>query len=546
MKNILLTVVTLFLVSCASHDKQNKHYHTKIAASALKKDVAFTKKRLVNMHPDLYWYISKSDLDKKFDSLANNLKEPLTPNEFYLKISPVVASVHQGHMSMSMVNLTWPDSLKKKYKRSIHPLQHFEYEYLDNKLFVKRNKSKTDTLQVGTEIVDINGITPTDLFQKYHKTLTSDGYNQTAIPKFFARRINSFYSNELGFVDSVTMKVRCAEETFHHTVKRTFKGKEKDGAKVVKKETDTLKQNITAPTDTIAKLSKKERKIRKKALKKAAQERYKKYEWFGYDTETKTFSKEIVYPINNDSTVAVLKIRDFSKGKIKVYDTIFSELKKHNVQNLIIDLRGNPGGRINDVYKLAQYLNDSTFTFTQPATITKRTTFFNILRGKKVVQQVVTAPFITIFAGIRGFSATRDDKGELKMPMQSSKLKKPNQLNYTNKLYVVTDGMTFSAAALISSHLKGRERAFFVGDETGGTFNGTVAGVMPVVKLPHSKLRLRLGLMTIKPTQQTKEEGYGVQPHVYIKPTTLDFLNDKDVELEWILNDIITKKNALN
>ena len=102
--------------------------------------------------------------------------------------------------------------------------------------------------------------------------------------------------------------------------------------------------------------------------------------------------------------------------------------------------------------------------------------------------------------------------------------------------------MTFSAAALISSHLKGRNRAFFVGDETGGTFNGTVAGVMPVVKLPHSKLKLRVGLMTIKPTQQTNIEGYGVKPDVYIKPTITDFLNGSDPVLEYVLKRIEKRK----
>src|SRR5690606_36141597 len=91
-------------------------------------------------------------------------------------------------------------------------------------------------------------------------------------------------------------------------------------------------------------------------------------------------------------------------------------------------------------------------------------------------------------------------------------------------------------------HLKGRNRAVFVGDETGGTFNGTVAGMMPDVKLPNSKLVVRIGLMTIKPNEQTQKEGYGVMPDTYKKPTIEDFLNDKDPELDWILNQINSNK----
>lgn len=550
MKKLLLVIFIFSLIACVSHDKQNKQYYTKISQNKLKDDVVYVQKQLVKMHPDLYWYISKEDLNKKFDSLAGHLTEPLTSNEFFLKISPVLASVHQGHMSMGMLKLTAADSLKKKYKGSVDPLSNFEYEYINNKLFIKNNRSKTDTiLQKGTEIVAINGIKPTDLFKKYRKTFTSDGYNQTAIPKFFARRVNSYYINELGFVDSIKMNVVCADTTFYHTVKRTFKESKKQRKALVEKtraltKNDTLKNAQIVLADSLPKLTKAEQKIKKNALKKRTQQKYYKYKWFGYDGKSKTFSKQLSYPIVQDSTVAVLKIRDFTEGRIKVYDTIFAELKKNNVENLIIDLRGNPGGRLNEIHRLSRYLNDSSFVFTKPATITKRSTYFNMLKGKNAVTTFFSTPFVTMYAAIRGLSAKRNKLGELQVPLKSSKLTKPKPLNYKNNIYVITDGMTFSAAAIISSHLKGRNRAVFVGDETGGTFNGTVAGVMPVVKLPNSKLKLRLGLMTIKPEQQTSNEGYGVLPDVNIKPTEDDFLSGKDVELEWILNNI--KQTTLN
>ncbi len=528
MKKLLLTLLTLFLFACASHDKQNKHYYSKIAPSKLKKDVTNVQKQLVKMHPDLYWYISKEDLNKKFDSLSKSLIKPLTPNEFFFKISPIVAAVHQGHMGVSMVTLTSPDSLKKKYKGSVNPLENFEYEYLNNKLFIKKNKSKTDTiLQVGTEIVDINGIKPLDVLKKYRSTFTSDGYNESGIPKFFARRLNSFYVNELGFVDSIKINAVCADTTFYHTVKRTFKESKKSKKDLALKEKDTLKNTKIVQKDTLPKLSKKEQKIKNKAIAQQNKKAYKKQRLFGYNYKSKTYSKEIIFPVASDSTISILKIRDFSDGKIKVYDCIFSTIKKHNVQNLIIDLRGNPGGRLNEIHKLAQYLNDTTFVFTQPATITKRTTYFNLLKGKSPVTTFFSIPFVTIYSTIRGLKASRNDLGELKVPIKSSRITKPKSLNYKNNLYVITDGMTFSAAAIISSHLKGRNRALFVGDETGGTFNGTVAGVMPIVKLPHSKLKLRVGLMTIKPEQQTEKEGYGVLPDVYIKPTEEDFFKRK-------------------
>ena len=254
MKNLLLTISILLLLSCASHDKQNKHYHTKIEPEKLQKDIVYTRKQLVKMHTDLYWYISKKLLIKSLISLTKSINQPLTPNEFYLKISPVVASVKQGHMGMSMITLTSPDSLKKKYKGSKHPLSYFDYEYLDNKLFIKKNRSEKDSvLQIGTEIININGIEPTYLFTKYRKTFTSDGYNKTAIPKFFARRINTFYINELGFSDSLTIKANYADTVFYHTIKRIFK-KSKE---LTKKRKRFFTKNTFITTDSIKKPQKK-------------------------------------------------------------------------------------------------------------------------------------------------------------------------------------------------------------------------------------------------------------------------------------------------
>lgn len=532
-KHALYALISFCLLSCAGHDKHNKRYYTKISPEKLKKDVTYVKRQLEKMHPDLYWYISREALNKKFDSLQAELKEPLTPNEFYMKIGPVVAAVHQGHMSMGMFTLVSPDSLKKKYKRSVNPIDFFDYEYLNDKLYVVKNKSKSDTIvQIGSEVIDINGIKPVDLYNKYRHTLTSDGYNKTGLPKFFARRINGFYIAELGFLDSISMKISCADTVFTHTVLRSFREK--------KKKEEEVQKTASKSVDSISKpeLTKQQLKARRTAEAKKRKDLDRKKEWYGYDEKSKSYSKEVLYPVANDSTVAVLKIRGFSLGRLKVYDSIFTEFEKHHVQDLILDLRGNPGGRLSDIFRLSQYLNDSAYVFLQPATITNRGTYFNMFKEKSIANKILSAPFISIYATIRGISAKRNEKGELQVPLASSKLKQPKELNYKNRLYVITDGMTFSAAAIISSHLKGRNRATFVGTETGGTFNGTVAGVMPVLKLPKSKLKLRVGLMTIKPVQQVATDGYGIVPDVMIQPTIEELVNKEDPELKWIIDDI--------
>ena len=114
---------------------------------------------------------------------------------------------------------------------------------------------------------------------------------------------------------------------------------------------------------------------------------------------------------------------------------------------------------------------------------------------------------------------------------------------YRNKIYVIIDGASFSASCILSSNLKGYKLATFVGEETGGEYNGTCAGYIPEFILPYSKLKVNFGLMYVKSSCSTETYGRGIMPDVEIIPTLEDRINQRDPELEWILNDIKNQNN---
>jgi len=89
--------------------------------------------------------------------------------------------------------------------------------------------------------------------------------------------------------------------------------------------------------------------------------------------------------------------------------------------------------------------------------------------------------------------------------------------------------------------LDGTNRATFVGEETGGAYNGTVAGLMKRYTLPNTKIKATIGLLHIDSKHKTAIDGYGVKPDIEILPTYQDRLNNIDPELEWVLNDIEKK-----
>ena len=106
------------------------------------------------------------------------------------------------------------------------------------------------------------------------------------------------------------------------------------------------------------------------------------------------------------------------------------------------------------------------------------------------------------------------------------------------------NGSSFSASSIISSKLKDKKRAFLVGEETGGANDGTVAGRYSTMKLPNSKLRLPIGLMLIQPNINFTETKKGVLPDHELIPTLAEILQKKDIQLQWIMEEI--KKNKIN
>jgi len=515
IKIIAYILLTSSVVSCTSIKELNYTVsEKKHQPENLIKDVDFTYQLLKDGHPGLYWYINKEQLDYKFDSLKTTLTNPLTTKEFFKKLAPVVAQVKCGHTKMLLVtkklNKKEQDSIKKL---GVKPINQFSYKVVNNKLYVGSFNSSIKEVKKGNEIVAINEIPSQDIINHIKQNIASDGYNQTFKSASINRSFTSFYTTFYDNIDLVNFKIK----------------NEKDS--IIELKLNTYKKPLVKDSVAIKKKTKQEKSTEKKIAKAKQKLNYK-----GYD-ELKNPILDLKF-LEKDSSVAYLKVKSFSfpyANFERFFKESFIALKKGETKDLILDLRDNGGGSLKACRNLFSYLVAKDFVYLQQTEVDRK--FNPYSYGKGFINGYKSFSF-NLFSSV---ILKGEKNGKYKVNYKGIKPLPANANHFNGKVYVLINGYSFSAAALLAANLQGIKRATFVGQETGGGYNGCVAGRIPVIDLPNSKLKLRMGLYQILPNTHTDQIGRGIFPDVEITTTIEDIVAGKDSELDWVLKEIKKK-----
>lgn len=517
--------IGFLLLSCTSVKTYNEKIGVTHSVRSLKKDVDVAYKNLKKLHPRLYQYISKPKLDFKFDSLKKTIVKPLSSKQFYEKIAPVIAEVRQGHITVNPPLNRFNNKERKFINKKKFEFYELDFEYLNDNLWITNTRG-ADTTIVGSKAVKINGEDVDKLFNKYKKLFSSDGYNTTFKNRIIASRFSGFYYRDKGFVDSLSLTLKKEDSLFIKMFRRipkdSIQGKNK--------------------MDSLQKKPKKLTALEKEQLKLKQKEKKEKDYINGFEKTRNRYTRNFKF-IGKDSSVAIMKIWSFGNGNYKkFYQKSFAKIDSFKTDYFILDLRDNTGGRLDEIDRLYAYLTDNNYQLIEKAEVLTRQPFLTSMLSKNSPAYIkIGATLLSPFMAIHNLFKSNKKKGKKYYSFSSSKVKKPNPLNFKGKIYVLINGASFSASSILSTNLHANKKATFVGEETGGSYNGTVAGLFKFIELPNSKVKMNIGLAQIEAPYSANPDGYGIKPDIKIIPTIEDRLNNIDPELEWVLEDIKEK-----
>jgi len=476
-RTIFFYLLLGFLVSNLAAQHQQPVYLTKkYAPGDVKKDVDLFCKVTLAMHPVIGIYKPRSFYEQYFATLAQGIQDSLTEKELRLKLKLAVAELNCGHTEVTYSSKTMREL--NRYPQNYSPVL---FSAVNGKVYAAGSvfKRQDSIIRRGMEVARINGIPADSIIRHSLRFFSHDGFVDVSSKHYLQVAFNSFLLGLFGRPD--TFRVELVKDGAYKTV--TY-------AAVRLKKPPVL--SFAPKNDSLF------------TVCKRAALRYR-----FVDAQKQTL---------------LLDLDRFSHRKYpKAYRRIFRKMQRNNTQNLIVDLRNNGGGSLEHSYRLLSYLLDTVQKQTL-VTATRNYPYRRYTRGNFWFK--FTKLVFTVF----GNKQVRNDTAYF-----TYKIKPRKHKRFDGKIYVLINGGSFSASCLVSAYLKSRKNVVFVGEETGGTYEGCNAGITPYYRLPATGLRVRMPAFRVNNDVCTKITGHGIIPDYPTQRRIEDLLQKKDVEMEKVL-----------
>jgi C-terminal processing protease CtpA/Prc len=467
-------------------EKETFNPEKKYTVSHLKEDFTLLRTALEEAHGGLYFYTPKKEMDRLFDNLSAGLDHPMTELEFYGYLAPLIADINDGHTGLifSQNYIT--------YLQDQPVLMPFKLLFIDKKAYLFRNYSEDEGIDLGGEVLSINGHPMPEILGKMLAVQPSDGQNVTS--KY--RRLESTTAFGRQFIS-------------HYGITTSFHI-------VFLSPTDGTKKEIRVQG------------INQDKLMQIFRERYP-------DAASDRPPIELEYR----EDVAILTIRTFSFGAYRTANIAFPhflkktfrELSEKNLPYLIIDLRDNGGGEDLWGKLLFSYLMDKPYMYYN---------FLEVNRTKFSFLEYTDAPDIE---KMLQKSTKKNERGTFDILVHSNLgEQKPLKPTFLGKVYVLINGRSFSGSGETTSLMHYHKKAKFVGEECGAGYYGNTSGIMPTLTLPFTKIRVRIPMVRYHmAVSGYKYPDRGIIPDYPFTRTVQDHLNGNDTEMDYVL-DLIAKQ----
>ncbi len=448
---IALTLAGCLLASAHAGAQQPLRALTPVE---MQEDLFELTESLQEQHAGLHRYGTPEEIEEAFGEAFHAAEEPRDVLSFYRLVSELLSVVRCGHTRAQLGDADRSAALEH---RGLLP---FEVLLTGDRLWVRRVLGEEAPLRAGQELLALDGLSIAELRKRAFSMLPDDGFIETGKERELEAQFAELYA------------LLC----------------------------DTRRD----PAEEHVLLVAGGEPVRVRGLSPEEFERAR-----GARPDPPLVHLEL-HPDAQAAILAVSVFGDPGSGEPSFPEQLeaaFRTLRERGTEHLIVDLRGNGGGRDQYGALLVSYLAHEPFGYFERIEVTP---------GYQGPVEIVERDGRRLMLSHSGLARQR-----------------PAELSFRGDVAMLVDGFTFSTAADVATVAHHNRLATFLGEETGGGYDGNTSGDSSRLLLPNS--HFVVGVPRWMYTTANVGHAYpgrGVPPDEPLRPTIEDVLAGRDPVLE--------------
>ncbi len=451
-----ILILLAFVQSCQLKGQQEEN----INGEKLLEEIRDLKVQLVDYHSGLYWFTSDREFEENFGKLEATVADGMDLPGYYREISEFIGTIHCGHTRVRV-----PGDLRDYVERE-GKLMPFSVVIRSGQVFIDKIFGNNE-LKRGDKILEVNGMPIESVLTTLRNRLPGDGYIKTGKDNLLK---HSWPFQYAFLVDhkAETFELKLTDETGARSV---------EIAGITYVELQEFSKTTSISDNPLLELN--------------------------YEHSTST---------------AIIRIRTFSSGSLSGYreflEESFTGINELEMKNVILDLRGNGGGRDEYGALLVSYFADRPFGYFESIEVTDR---------------------------YEGYGGVISENGKRWVTAHSGlSIQQPAERRFKGDAYVIIDGGCFSTCGDVASVMKINRFATLVGEETGGGAYGNTSGNSGTFVGKHTGLRISIPYWKYSTANIPDSlHGRGVIPDYPLESTYRSL--EKDVFMDFVIEKLIEK-----
>jgi hypothetical protein len=460
----LLPLFLAFALACEGSPPPPYDPLKPLQPAAAVADVAAFRRAVEEGHAALYRYRTREQIDRKFAELETAAQKGPTTAELWRHLSEFAAFVADAHLQIHPSQPIYD----RIFRENLLPIS---IAFRGDRCEVV--ESLTAAIPNGSEVLSIGGLACREIPESFERLIPSDGRTTARKRHVLERDFPIFLAMTSGFARKFPIEIRAVP-----------------GTEPAPMTIDTMSYQ------------------RKQALRGDS----------AAARAPQPFAHSLTFV---DGETAVMKVVSFEKerkNRLPAFlERAFADLHQRGTKNLVIDLRGNGGGRDAYAALLFSYIATGPFRYVGERVVNAKS--FAFLKDTDDRWLNLMTRFID--------KKQRAD-GKWVLDEELDREQQPQKRPFTGRVVLLQDASSFSTSSEFASLFRSAGRGLIAGEESGNAYGGD-SGADVTLNLPNSGLAANIPLveyrLAVRPLQPLDA---GVLPDCAIERRFADRFTGRD------------------